>query len=171
MSGKKKPLDLETAQRLYIAAGSPEHAEAAGFVIDAVRNTVQGEWGTSFVSSLEGLLVKYIHPLNEQIDGLRTDVQQSAAETSTRLGKHDQDIDALQTTVAEHGTKLGLLHWDHEERITSLEDYRDEMQAMRDALAELSARIGGALPTEADQELSAELRADAAERGDHGDIR
>src|SRR3954464_11316891 len=58
-------LDLMTAQRLYIAAGQPEQAEAAGFVIDAVRNTVQGEWGTSFVGSLEGLLKKYIVPLTE----------------------------------------------------------------------------------------------------------
>lgn len=93
----------------------------------------------------------------EQVGALRTDMQQSAAQTSMRLKKHDDDIEALTLVVAEHKA-------DHDTRITSLEDYRADMQALRAALAALSARIDSALPTEADQALSTELRGNDPER-------
>ena len=96
-----KSLDLATAQRIYIAAGNPEQAEAAGLVIDAVRNTVQGEWGKSFVASLENLLAKHIEPLGVDMSGLRTDVQHWASESATRLGKLETRMDASEDDRAQ----------------------------------------------------------------------
>jgi len=63
MSDDYTNLDLETAEELLRAAGKPELAEALGYHANGVRNLVQGEWGKSFVNSLEGLLVRHIQPL------------------------------------------------------------------------------------------------------------
>lgn len=101
-----KSLDLLTAQQLYIAAGQPEQARAAGFVIDAVRNTVQGEWGKSFVGSLENLLLKYIEPLGADMGGLRADVQHWAAESAARLGKLEARMGASEADRAELRSRL-----------------------------------------------------------------
>lgn len=172
-------LDLETAEQLLIAAGKIEMAQALHHHAHGIRNLVQGEWGRSFVASLEGLLTKHVDPLVEGQKETHSGIAalsgqfQTLVETVDELqaSMHASQVDrqamraelaVLQSVVDQHSEKLAQLHMDHEERITSLEDYRAEMQAMRDALAELSARIGGALPTEADQELSAELRREAA---------
>jgi len=113
-----KSLDLVTAQQLYIAAGQPEQAAAAGFVIDAVRNTVQGEWGKSFVVSLENLLIKHIDPL-------RLDVQQLAAEAGRRLGK-------LEDGQARHAEQIA-------DALARLDHKRTEIDEMKRELAELQA--------------------------------
>ncbi len=224
MSDKsKKSLDLTTAQRLYIAAGLPEQAEAAGFVIDAVRNTVQGEWGTAFVNSLEGLLVKHIdplvegqkethsgiaalsgqfHTLAETVDGLQSAMRESQADrqaihdelagvkdqlTTYIAGSKRGELEALKVATAKHDTRLDVFEKKvaadiqnrltrDDSRITSLEERGAELQAIRtelkearELLAALAARLGGALPTEADQDESARLRADEAGRVNHGD--
>jgi chromosome segregation ATPase len=213
MSDKKKPLDLDTAQRLYIAAGQPEQAKAAGFLIDAVRNTVQGEWGTAFVNSLEGMLVRHITPLvegqketlsgiaalsvqfqtlAETVDGLQTAMHESQedrrviheelAEVKSQLttyiaGSKRGELEVLKAATAAHDTRLDLFEKKvaadiqtrlerDDTRLTSLEERGEELQAIRTELREarelltaLAERIGGALPTEADQDLSAALRA------------
>jgi len=95
---------------------------------------------------------------------LGTEFESFRAESTAGQVKNTVDIAALTLVVAGHSEQLAALHMDHEERIVALEDYRAEMQAVRDALAALSARIGDALPTEADQAVSASLRADEAAR-------
>lgn len=119
----KKSLDLATAQRLYIAAGQPEQAEAAGFVIDAVRNTVQGEWGQSFVTSLEGLLQKHIAPLviaqKETQDAVRTlggrfhALEARVEGLATRLDHKRVEIDQIKEQQVVLAARLAALEAAH----------------------------------------------------------
>lgn len=63
MSDDYTNLDLITAEELLRAAGNPGMADALNHHANGVRNMIQGIWGTSFIKSLEGLLVKHIDPL------------------------------------------------------------------------------------------------------------
>lgn len=103
-----------------------------------------------------------------ELQGLRADVQHAAAETAARLVKSEQDIEELTARLNALDPTARETLREHKRRLEALEDWRIEMQAMRDALAELSRRIGGALPTEADQELSSQLRVEEAGRVEHG---
>lgn len=93
MTEEEKPyknLDLDTAQQIYIAAGHPEQARAASFVVEAVRNTVQGEWGKSFITSYEKTLAKHIAPL-----------EQSGQTTERILGQVVQLLDEQRDVVKQ----------------------------------------------------------------------
>jgi hypothetical protein len=125
----KKSLDLETAQQLYIAAGQPDQARAAGFVIDAVRNTVQGEWGIAFVNALDGLLIKHIDPLSEQIGGLRGDNAALQAEFRAGLSGVQASVSDLAETLNEHSTRLDA----HAARLATLEETQTQHGARLDA--------------------------------------
>lgn len=127
----KKSLDLETAQQLYIAAGQPEQARAAGFVIDAVRNTVQGEWGQSFVGSLEKLLITHIAPLvvsqKETQDGvaaLSAQFQEDVKALTARLDRKRGEIDEIkrdQAALAHEQSVLAREQVDLAARLARLE--------------------------------------------------
>jgi len=102
VSDSKEPytnLDLETAENLLIAAGKPELAKALGYHKDGVRNMIQGEWGNSFINSLNTLLKTHIGPLAEDVAGLRTEV-------ATRLGKIETDLRGLNK---RHGAQIKAL--------------------------------------------------------------
>jgi len=71
-------LDLDTAEALLRAAGKAELAEALNYHANGVRNLVQGVWGSSFVNSLEMLLVKHIQPLSNGQDTLLAAQEETA---------------------------------------------------------------------------------------------
>ena len=126
-------LDLETAERMVIAAGKPELAPALRAHADGVRNLVQGEWGKSFVGSLENLLVKYIDPLGKDMGGLRADVQHWAAESAARLGKLEARMGASEADRAELRQRLERIERIMAERPSQREaEHQALLKAIRD---------------------------------------
>lgn len=195
-------LDLETAEGLLYAAGKPELAKALHHHAHGVRNLVQGEWGRSFVNSLDDILGKHVTVLSEQIGGLKTGQTDLQAEFHTGLSTLLETVDGLQASMIESvedrkairnelamvkeqittyiaGSRrdevvkrLNALETEAlstlNARLSALEENNEQLSAIREELSLLSARIGGALPTEADQEVSAQLRVDEAERHGNG---
>ncbi len=139
---KKKSLDLDTAQRLYIKAGQPEQAEAAGFLIDAVRNTVQGEWGKSFVNSLEGILVKHITPL---VEGQK-ETHSGIAALSGQFQTLAETVNDLQTAMSESQEDRRIIHEEIGALQGQLTTYiagskRDELDALKVTTDAHAARL------------------------------
>lgn len=114
-----------------------------------------------YVQQNNTLFSQFFEMFPPRFEAFQEEARAAWEESGRRLEKHDDDIEALTRVVQEHKA-------DHDTRITSLEDYRADMQALRAALAALSARIDSALPTEADQALSTELRGSEAERASDG---
>ena len=131
-------LDLDTAEQMLIAAGKPELAMALRHQAQGVRNLVQGEWGMSFVTALESVVAKHVGPLAEQVNGLRRDVQQSAAESVRRLGKLEADAKELRDGQLAASSRLDV----HDQRLAEIEQLlrerpeqrRIEHQALLDAI-------------------------------------
>ena len=96
-------------------------------------------------------LLAGVHGVAQDMSVIAASVQ----EVTARQGKSEKDIKALTA-------RLNLV----EGRVA--EDIQRRLAAVEAALNTLVDRIGGALPTEADQELSSQLRLDAADRA-HGD--
>ena len=179
--------DLREAENAIVAAGPDMAALALAQRrhAEAIRNYMQGAIVPMFVEMTERSLSQLIAPLSAGIDGLRTDVQHSAAETAARLKKFEAGLAALngrlaageqeRAAIAEKldtyiaGNRRAELH----QRVTALEDYRVQaeldtarFEAVEAAIRDLAARIESALPTEADQDLSTQLRADRDEQRD-----
>ena len=93
--------DLREAENAIVAAGPDLTALALAQRrhAEAIRNYMQGAIVPMFVEMTERSLKQLIAPLSAGIDGLRTDVQHSAAETAARLGKNETDIEALSLRV------------------------------------------------------------------------
>lgn len=85
-------LDLETAEQLMFAAGKPELSKALHHHAHGVRNLVQGEWGKSFVNSLEDLLIKHIDPLAAS----QKETQDGVAALSGLFQSLAESVDGLQ---------------------------------------------------------------------------
>ena len=113
--------ELGEAESAIVAAGDDPVARAVAFRrhAEAIRNMMQGALVPSFVGIVERVMGQKIDPVAEAINGLRADVQYSAAEFSTRLGKQDDDIAALAL------------------RVTALEANNTRLEALEDAIAAL----------------------------------
>jgi len=139
-------LDLDTADELLIAAGRPELAKALRYQTQGVRNLVQGEWGQSFVNTLENLMDTRVVSvltsvqlrLDEQIgivQQLVTMVREANATAhealtvakagAARLGKSEMDIEALKAIVVNNTTRLDVFEEkvaaDIQERLARIE--------------------------------------------------
>lgn len=174
-------LDLDTAEKLLFAAGKPELAKALHFHANGVRNLVQGEWGQSFVNSLEGLLSRHIEPLVEGQKETHSGIAalsgqfRALAEDVTRLDKRDaaqyaetqrlfRESQARQEQLAK---ELGAIRKSFEEyRAGSRRDEVDQLLAFK---SDIEARIARALPEDETQQLIGLLRQIAAERGGDGE--
>jgi hypothetical protein len=131
--------ELGEAEHAIVAAGDDPAARAVAFRrhAEAIRNMMQGTLVPSFVKLVERALGGKIDPVAAAIDGLRSDVQQSAAEISARLGKHDDDIEALQAIVANNTARLDLFEAkvaeDIQRRLTHIEQIIAERPSQRAA--------------------------------------
>jgi len=131
-------LDLDTAESLLIAAGSPEQAKAMRHHTQGIRNFIQGEFGQSFVDAFERVMEKHITPLSEEIHGLRTDVQQSAAESAARLGKLEEGQERLAGEVADLAGRMSASEADRKDmhhRLARLEAVNDRLARIEAAMA------------------------------------
>jgi hypothetical protein len=122
-------MDLDTAEELLIQAGKPELAVALRYQAQGVRNLVQGEWGKSFIKSLDDLLAVHIRPIPSAIVDLRTEV-------ATRLKK-------LEAGQRLYNKKLKAQDERHEGQIKDiigrLDHKRTELDQIQRELAELKA--------------------------------
>lgn len=148
---------------------------------DAARR--KGEEETH--SGIAALSVQF-QTLAETVDGLQSQMRESQEDrraihqelaavkdqlTTYIAGSKRGELEVLQERVNNFETKIAAdiqmrLERD-DNRISELESNRAELQAIRDELREarellsqLAARLGDALPTEEDQELSTKLRAE-----------
>jgi chromosome segregation ATPase len=98
-------------------------------------------------------------------------IERRVDDLAARLETNDQRLDYKREVLATHDRRLTALETEALDvlhaRITALEVNNDQLAAIREELSVLTARIADALPTEADQDLSAQLRADEEAR--HGD--
>jgi len=99
-------MDLDTAEELLIHAGRPELAQALRFQAQGVRNLVQGEWGASFVNSLDGLLEKHVNVILEEIGGLREGQRHLQAGFQTLT----ETVDELQIAMDESQKDRKMIH-------------------------------------------------------------
>ncbi len=113
-----------------------------------------------------GELLAGVHGVAQDVSVVVASVQ----EVTARQGKSETDIEALQAIVTHNTSRLDLFETkvaaDIQERIGALEADNSRLAAVEASLKELVTRIGGALPTEADQDLSAQLRAERDGIGD-----
>ena len=133
-------LDLDTADELLVAAGRPELAKALRYQTQGVRNLVQGEWGQSFVNTLENLMdtrvVSVLTSVQLRLDEQISIVQQlvtmvreanaTAHEALTvakagaaRSGKNEADIEALSARLDLFEAKVAQ---DIQIRLARIED-------------------------------------------------
>jgi hypothetical protein len=103
--------ELQQAENAMIAAGDDPAAlaKAQRRHADAIRNMMQGAIVPSFVQLVERVLTEKIDPVSAGISGLRTDVQQLAAETATRLGKLSTDVTALEQRLDNKRVRIEQL--------------------------------------------------------------
>jgi DNA repair exonuclease SbcCD ATPase subunit len=91
-----------------------------------------------------------------------------------RLDNSDERLDRKREMLRDHAERIVALEQSNarlavqDARIQALEDENTRLAAVEAALIALAARIEVALPTEDDQDLSAQLRVDAAERSSGG---
>jgi DNA repair exonuclease SbcCD ATPase subunit len=119
--------------------------------------------------------------LIETVDGLQVSMRESQDD---RRAIHDE-LAALKDQITAYiaGSKRDVVSV-HDKRLTkletealsaingrlsALEENNAQLAAIRAELSELASRIGDALPTEADQGISTQLRVDEAKRGRRGD--
>lgn len=181
-------LDLDTAEALLISAGRPELAQALRYQAQGVRNLVQGEWGGAFVRTLENVmdtrvvnvLASVQQRLDQQIElvqqiltahketvrglkkvqGQMRESQEDRRAIHTEVAEVKADMELMKTVIAaDIQSRLEVLEADRKEQ----EDERRRLEKIESLLSSLALRLGDALPTEEDQELSTKLR---AERGD-----
>lgn len=112
------------------AAGHPDIALGMRRHSEAQRNMMQGVLVPMFVAMVERVM-------GPKLDGLRTDVQAWAAESATRLGKNEADIEALQAIVANNTARLDLFEAkvaeDIQRRLTHIEQIIAERPSQRAA--------------------------------------
>lgn len=99
-------LDLQTAEDLLRAAGKPELAEALSHHAYGVRNLVQGEWGRSFVASLESILGRHIQPL---IDAQK-ETHSGIAALSVQFHAIASDVAQLKERMRESQQDRAAIH-------------------------------------------------------------
>jgi Spy/CpxP family protein refolding chaperone len=142
-------LDLETAEQLMFAAGKPELSKALHHHAHGVRNLVQGEWGKSFVNSLEDLLIKHIDPLAAS----QKETQDGVAALSGLFQSLAESVDGLQVGLRESQEDRQAIH--------------EELAAVKADVAELQAQFTAYAAGTKRDELDA-LKAQLAEmRGDY----
>jgi chromosome segregation ATPase len=107
---------LVEAENALIAAGIDPAAylRAARRHTESIRNYMQTALVPSFENAIGSLLSKKIDPVAEAINGLRTDVQQSAAEEAARLGELEARVDLID---ARHDELDSM-----QERLTKVEE-------------------------------------------------
>lgn len=108
-------LDLETAEGLVIAAGHPRLAPALHAHAQGVRNLVQGEWGKSFVKSLEDISDRQTNTIvaavKDEIAALRGEVgaiQRQFQGVTQRLDASEADRRAIHEEIAALEKKLDV---------------------------------------------------------------
>jgi hypothetical protein len=188
-------LDLDTAESLLIAAGSPEQAKAMRHYTEGWRNYIQGEFGQSFVDAFERVMIQQITPLAREIGGLRGDTAALQAEFRSGLSS----VQATVSTLAEAVSGLQL-HYDELDKRDAAqyketqrlfreskqrqERLTQELEALRESFEKYTAgsrrgdvdellafkkdvegRIARSLPEDETQQLIALLRQIRAERG------
>ena len=151
MSDPYTNLDLDTAEELLIAAGRPELAAALRYQAQGVRNLVQGEWGQSFIASLEGLLTRHIQPLADGQVGMRaaleataTDIKKEIGDMGAALGATIGRVDTLEETQHDHSEKIAA-HAARisvgEERLTAFEVRLGTVEAVQASLKRQIAAV------------------------------
>ncbi len=124
-------------------------------------NALQAEFhaGLSTIHSTVSTLVETVDGLQAAADHLQTQMHESQEDRRaihTEVAEVRTDVEAMKTEIAA----------DIQTRLGRLELSLARFESIEASLAALVARIGDALPTEADQAISAELRVDEAKRGD-----
>ena len=137
-------LDLETAEQLVFAAGKPELAKALHYHAHGVRNLVQGEWGKSFVASLESIMERHLNPLSTQIGGLRGDTTALQAEFRSGLQGVQQTVSALSEAVdsiQEEVSDLSRRMKQSENDRKNIRERLARLEAVNDRLARIEAAM------------------------------
>ena len=174
------------AEQLLIAAGKPELAKALYYQAQGIRNLVQGEWGKSFVNSLENILQTYVitalagvqQSLDQQHDLVQR-ILTAHQETARGLKKLQSEVKTLkdgQTRISREVADLDARHkeqWAEViERLDAddarLDRKRKELDDHNARLERLEARAA-ALPESEVNELIGLLRQIAQERAGHGE--
>ncbi len=168
--------ELKEAENALIAAGDDPQARALAQRrhAEAIRNMMQSALVPSFEKAVSTLIDKsaaaVIAEVHVSIEHMTSIVQQiltATQENARGLKKQAKEIKELQVASAAHATRLD----DQDERYGALLHGAlariERLEVDRARFEVLEARIGGALPTEANQDLSARLRVDEeARRGD-----
>lgn len=133
---KKKPVsgyerDLRDAENAMIAAGHPDVALQMRRHSEAIRNYMQGAIVPMFVEMVE-------RSLGPKIDGLRTDVQQWAQESATRLGKLETRMDSSEADRVDLRMRLERIERIMAERP---EQREAEHQALLTAIRQVSGDV------------------------------
>lgn len=118
--------DLRDAEDAMIAAGHPEVALEMRRHSEAIRNYMQGAIVPMFVEMVN-------RTLGGKIDGLRTDVQQWAQESATRLGKLETRMDASEADRVDLRQRLERIERIMAERPEQREaEHQALLKAIRD---------------------------------------
>lgn len=114
-----------------IAAGHPDVALQMRRHSEAIRNYMQGAIVPMFVEMVE-------RSLGPKIDGLRTDVQQWAQESATRLGKLETRMDSSEADRVDLRMRLERIERIMAERP---EQREAEHQALLTAIRQVSGDV------------------------------
>lgn len=124
-------LDLDTAEELLIAAGRPELAKALRYQAQGVRNLVQGEWGQSFVNTLDSMLALHLQPIAKEMAALRSEV-------ATRLGKLEKATALLKKGQQRISSEVNTLG----EEVSELRGSHDAQNTRHEAqIREITDRL------------------------------
>lgn len=138
-------MDLDTAEALVIAAGRPELAPALHAHAHGVRNLVQGEWGRSFVNSLESLLTKHIDPLVIA----QKETHSGIAALGAQFQSLAETVDSLQAGLRESQDDRQAIHAELaavKQDVATLQEQftayaagskRDDLESIKSQLAEM----------------------------------
>lgn len=134
-------LDLDTAEELLIAAGKKELAVALRYQAQGVRNLVQGEWGQSFVNTLESVMdtrvVNVLSSVQSRLDEQYGMVQQLLAMQKA------SDKNAKRALAVAKETGLGLKKLSGE--VTALgkamAESKEDRADLRERINRLESRI------------------------------
>jgi hypothetical protein len=131
-------LDLDTADELLIAAGRPELAKALRYQTQGVRNLVQGEWGRSFVNTLDNIMETRVVNVLASVQ-LRLDQQIELVQQILTAVREAQNTARQALSVSEAGQrglkKANVRIGKVEKRVSALEDNNTRLDVLEATIA------------------------------------
>ena len=129
-------LDLETAEAMVIAAGHPKLAPALMAHAQGVRNLVQGEWGKSFVTSLEDISARQTETIVAAVGGQIAALQREVSAIRGQFQDVSKRMDASEEDRRSIHREIAAFRQEFQQYITG--SRRDEFSRR---IAELEQRI------------------------------